>query len=280
MKITGVLLLLFCFFTACGEKHNHKGKTPLVEVSGEFLYKEDLQTVIPVGISSDDSLLFAEHYIKEWVESALLYEKAQNNIPDNDKINELVENYRRALIAHAYQQNLIEQKLSEEIAEEEIRAYYDVNKNLFIAERPLIKGLFIKVPLKASGINKVRSWYKKNTPENIEHLEKYSFQNAVGYEYFYDKWLPAVDIIDKIPLVVSEPEKYLEQNRHIEVRDSANYYFLNVEDYLRKGEQEPYEFARKEIKDILINMKRVSFMKEIKEDLYKKASDGKRIIYY
>lgn len=280
MKITGVLLLLLCFFTACSGKHNHKGKTPLVEVSGEFLYKEDLQAVIPVGMSSDDSLLFAEHYIKEWVEGVLLYEKAQDNIPDNSQINALVENYRKALIVHAYQQNLIEQRLSEEIAEEELQAYYDANKNLFIAERPLMKGLFMKIPLKASGINKVRSWYKKNTPENVEHLEKYSLQNAIGYEYFYDRWLPAIDIIDKIPLDVSEPEKYLEQNKHIEVKDSANYYFLNVEDYLKKGEQEPYEFARKEIKDILVNTKRVSFMKEIKEDLYKRASDRKRIIYY
>lgn len=280
MKITGVLLLLLCFFTACSGKHNHKGKTPLVEVSGEFLYKEDLQAVIPVGMSSDDSLLFAEHYIKEWVEGVLLYEKAQDNIPDNSQINALVENYRKALIVHAYQQNLIEQRLSEEIAEEELQAYYDANKNLFIAERPLMKGLFMKIPLKASGINKVRSWYKKNTPENVEHLEKYSLQNAIGYEYFYDRWLPAIDIIDKIPLDVSESEKYLEQNKHIEVKDSANYYFLNVEDYLKKGEQEPYEFARKEIKDILVNTKRVSFMKEIKEDLYKRASDRKRIIYY
>lgn len=280
MKLSGVLLLLLCFFTACSEKRDHKGKTLLVEVSGEFLYKEDLQSVLPAGLSPDDSLLFAEHYIKDWVEGVLLYEKAESNIPDNDKINELVENYRKALVVHTYQQKLLDQQLSEKITEEEMRAYYEANKNLFIVDKPLIKGLFIKVPLKAPGINNVRKWYKKNTPENVEHLEKYSFQNAVGYDYFYDRWLLATDVIDKIPLVVANPESYLEQNRQVEIQDSVYYYFLNVDDYLKSGEQEPYEFAKREIKDMLVNLKRVSFMKEVKEDLFKNASDRKKIIYY
>ena len=130
MRITGVLLLLLCFFTACGEKHDHKGKTPLVEISGEFLYKEDLQSVLPADLSKDDSLLFAEHYIKNWAEGVLLYQKAESNIPDDDEVNTLVENYRKALIVHTYQQKLIEQRLSEEITEEEMKTYYENNKNL------------------------------------------------------------------------------------------------------------------------------------------------------
>ena len=95
---------MLCFFTACGEKHDHKGKTPLVEISGEFLYKEDLQSVLPADLSKDDSLLFAEHYIKNWAEGVLLYQKAESNIPDDDEVNTLVENYRKALIVHTYQQ--------------------------------------------------------------------------------------------------------------------------------------------------------------------------------
>lgn len=280
MKIIGVLLLLLCFFTACSEKHDHKGKTPLVEVSGKFLYQEDLKSVLPVDLSVDDSLLFAEHYIKDWIESVLLSDKAKSNIPDNEKINELVENYREALIVHTYQQRLIDQKLSEEIGEDEMKDYYEKNKSLFVVERPLIKGLFIKVPIKASGLNKVRTWYKKNTPENVEHLEKYSFQNAVNYEYFYDKWLNASDVIDKIPLKVSNPETYLEHNKQIEVRDSAYCYFLNVEDYQGAGEQKPYEFARQEIKDMLVNLKRVSFIQGVKDDLYEGATERNKIIYY
>ena len=100
---------LLSILLACSEQHDHKGKTPLVELDGNFLYREDLQSALPARLSKDDSLLFAEHYIRNWVEDVLLYEKAQSNIPDNGEIEKLVENYRKALIMHTYQQALIHQ---------------------------------------------------------------------------------------------------------------------------------------------------------------------------
>ena len=280
MKIYGVLLFFLCLFAACGEKREHHGKTLLVEVAGEYLYKEDLQNVLPPNLSKDDSLLFAEHFIRNWVEEVLLYDKAKDNIPDDAGVEELVGSYRKALIVHTYQQELIEQKLSKDITEQEMKDYYENNKGLFVLEKPLIKGLFMKVPVGASGLNNVRKWYKKNTQENIEHLEKYSLQNAVNYDYFYDKWLPASGVLDKIPLRVSDSEAYLARNKTVEVRDSAFYYFLNVDDYLGVGEQEPYEAAQKKIRDILTNQKSVSYISGMKDDLYESAVKRNKIIYY
>ena len=102
VKNWGVLLVIAGVLSGCGPEHDHKGKTPLVEVAGEYLYKEDLQAALPFNISKDDSVLFAEHYIRNWVEDVLLFDKAEGNIPDNAKIAKLVENYRRALIMNTY----------------------------------------------------------------------------------------------------------------------------------------------------------------------------------
>ena len=135
MRKTGLLLISLLFCASCADKHDHKGQTPLVEVDGNFLYKEDLQAVLPAGLSKDDSLLFAEHYVRSWVEDVLLFNQAQSNIPDNGEIDKLVENYRKALIMHTYQQELISQKLSGEIPEQEIADYYEKNKELFKLDR-------------------------------------------------------------------------------------------------------------------------------------------------
>ena len=274
----GLLILLFC--GACKEQHGHEGRTPLVELDGNFLYREDLQSVLPGGMSKDDSLLFAEHYIRNWVEEVLLYEKAQSNIPNNDEINKLVENYRKALIMHAYQQALIHQTLSEAISEQELADYYAKNRELFKVERPLMKGLFMKVPLTAPQLGNVRRWYKTENREAVEHLEKYSLQNAVKYEYFYDKWVSIADVLDLMPLKVADTEEYLDKNRHVELKDTAFYYFLNVSDFRRVGEQEPFEFARAQVKDMLLNMKQVEFMKRVKADLYQRAEKKDEIKYY
>ena len=281
VKNWGVILVIAAAMTGCGQEHNHKGKTPLVEVSGEFLYKEDLQAALPLNISKDDSVLFAEHYIRNWIEDALLFDKAEGNIPDNDKISKLVENYRRALIMHTYQEELVNQKLANDISEEEINAYYEKNKELFRLDNPLVKGLFIKVPLSSPDLGNVRVWYRKNNQDVIEKLEKYSLRNAVSYDYFYDRWTSVPDVADKIPLKVLDTDaNYLDKNRNVEVKDTAFCYFLHIEDFLGKDKQKPLDFARDEIKEILINLKRVEFINKVKEDLYQRASDRNKIIYY
>ena len=281
VKNWGVILVIAAAMTGCGQEHNHKGKTPLVEVSGEFLYKEDLQAALPLNISKDDSVLFAEHYIRNWIEDALLFDKAEGNIPDNDKISKLVENYRRALIMHTYQEELVNQKLANDISEEEINAYYEKNKDLFRLDNPLVKGLFIKVPLTSPDLGNVRVWYRKNNQDAIEKLEKYSLRNAVSYDYFYDRWTSVPDVAVKIPLKVLDTDaSYLDKNRNVEVKDTAFCYFLHIEDFLGKDKQKPLDFARDEIKEILINLKRVEFINKVKEDLYQRASDRNKIIYY
>ena len=265
----------------CSQAVDHKGKTPLVEVGHEFLYKEDLQAALPLNISKDDSVLFAEHYIRNWIEDALLFDKAEGNIPDNDKISKLVENYRRALIMHTYQEELVNQKLANDISEEEINAYYEKNKELFRLDTPLVKGLFIKVPLSSPDLGNVRVWYRKNNQDVIEKLEKYSLRNAVSYDYFYDRWTSVPDVAAKIPLKVLDTDaNYLDKNRNVEVKDTAFCYFLHIEDFLGKDKQKPLDFARDEIKEILINLKRVEFINKVKEDLYQRASDRNKIIYY
>lgn len=281
VKNWGVILVIAAAMTGCGQEHNHKGKTPLVEVSGEFLYKEDLQAALPLNISKDDSVLFAEHYIRNWIEDALLFDKAEGNIPDNDKISKLVENYRRALIMHTYQEELVNQKLANDISEEEINAYYEKNKELFRLDNPLVKGLFIKVPLSSPDLGNVRVWYRKHNQDVIEKLEKYSLRNAVSYDYFYDRWTSVPDVAAKIPLKVLDTDaNYLDKNRNVEVKDTAFCYFLHIEDFLGKDKQKPLDFARDEIKEILINLKRVEFINKVKEDLYQRASDRNKIIYY
>lgn len=279
MRATVFLLIAFFCCGACKDLHDHKGKTPLVEIDGNFLYKEDMLSALPVGLSKDDSLLFAERYIRSWAEDVLLYEKAKDNIPDNIDIDKLVDNYRKALIMHVYQQELISEQVNNEISEQEMVDYYDKNKELFKLEYPLIKGLFIKVPLTAPRLSSVRRWYKTETQEAVENLEKYSLQNAVKYEYFYDKWISVTDMLDVIPLNVNEPEKYLEAHHHVELKDTAFYYFLNVSDYRKAGEEMPYGFARVEVKELLTNQKQVGFMKKVKNDLYQRAVDKKRIVY-
>lgn len=273
----GVMMMLFA---ACGSEVDHHGKTPLAEVDGVFLYKEDMKAGMPVGLSKSDSALFAEKYIRNWVEDALLYRQAESNVSDEEHIETLVQNYRKALVMHSYQQSLIEQELTGEISEEELRQFYEANKPLFRVDETLLKGLFIKVPLNASGVNRIRRWYKQKDEESIDRLEKYSFANAVDYMYFYDRWIPASVVLAKLPQKFKDAEHYLQKNRHIELKDTAYHYFLHVDDLLLRGQEQTFDAAREEVKNVMGNQKQADFMRQVRDDLYQRASEREEIKYY
>lgn len=269
--------VLFCL--ACTTFVDHKGKTPLVEVKGHFLYREDLQAALPLGLSAEDSLLFVERYQRNWVEEQLFCDKALENIPDNEALEQMVSTYRKTLIMHAYQQALISEKLSGDITEAEIETYYWQHADQFKVDRPLIKGLFIKVPLEAPRLADVRRWYRSDDHEAVEHLEKYSLRNAVKYEYFYDKWRPLSEVLEWMP-ATTDSERDWRKGWHGEVQDSAFCYFLHVTDYRAIGQEEPYEMARSQAKDMLLNIRQTDYIRQVREELYRNAQEKNEIKYY
>ena len=281
MNKIGCLIIGLLVMSGCSGSFNHQGKTPLVEIGDAFLYKEDLDAALPVGIHDKDSVRFAEDYIRNWVEDVLLYGKAEGNIPDNEKIDQQVAAYRRALIMHTYQEELVRQKLGNEVSEEEIEAYYEAHAAQFRAEQPYIQGLFMKVPVQTRNLNRVRNWYKRNTQDAIDGLEKFSIAHAVSYEYFYDRWRPVSEFALKMPLEALETDMdYLKRNKNVEVRDTVYCYFLHVEQFLPKGDPLPLEYAKNEITEIIIHLKRVAFINQMKNDLYREALENNDIIYY
>ncbi len=281
MKKTKVLLLGFVLLLmACTSEFNHHGKVPLVEVCGSFLYKEDVKASMPAGISSEDSLTFTQNYIKNWVEDMLLFQKAESNVEDMARIESLVRNYRKSLIVHSYQQSLVEQELTNELTEVEMKRFYEENRELFKVDETLVKGLFIKVPVNTTGVKGICQWYKMKDEESVDRLEKASFSKAVDYMYFYDRWVPATVVLSKLPQKWEDAERYLQKNRHVELKDTAYYYFFNVDSILLRGERKTFDAARNEIKSVMSNVKQTDFIRQVKDDLYKRALEKKEIKYY
>ena len=276
-KNSWLLLVVALFMISCNEQVNHNGRTPLIEVDGNFLYKEDVASVLPVGFSSEDSAAFVERFIRNWAEDVLFYKTAEHNIPDSRVLEERVSQYRKALILHSYQQELISQKLSLQFTEKEVRDYLDQNKNLFRIEYPLVKGLFIKVPLSAPQIAQVRRWYKSTEHSAIESLEKYSLQHAVKYEYFYDKWLSMSDVVNLLPRGSETSEQYLTKQETVELKDTAYHYFLHITDYLPSGAEAPFEYAEQRVREVLSITRKADFLRKVRSDLYEEAKSKNRI---
>jgi len=251
-----------------------------VNVNGKMLYKSEVEELIPAGISPTDSVLTAETYIKMWIKDELMFEKAKANLGDIKKIDELVENYRQSLTIFTYQEQLLNERLSKSISERDLRTYYENNPDQFVLKTNIIKGLFLKVPLISPRLEDLRKWYRSGSMDAIENIEKYSLQNAVIYDYFYDKWVDFDDVMDNIPDRISDPKRFLQTNKTLEIQDSTYMYLLNIKEYLAVGNNAPFEYARGQVTDIVVKQRKNSFIKKFEDDLYNDGLKSGKIKFY
>lgn len=275
----GVITVL----TSCSSKETttpNKEDSPIVSVNGKTLYLADLNNAIPSGLSSADSTQAADAYIQMWIKDELIYDKAKQNITDQAGIDEMVENYRQSLTSFTYLEELLKEELSKKITDAELKDYYDKNPESFQLQSCLVKGLFLKIPQSSAEIKNFRQWYQSNTDAAKEKIEKASFQNAVIYDYFYDKWVNFDDITSNIPVSVSDQAQFVRNNKNYETEDSLYVYFLHIEEYALPGTKAPYEYSKPEITDILINKHRETFLKTFEADLLRSAQDKNQIKYY
>ena len=270
-KYTQLILLLFLLFpVAC----KRSGISPaqrniLVKVNDRILTRDEIEAQISKGLSPDDSLIRAESLVKKRIIDMLMDDVAYHNIGDEKtEIDRLVNEYRRSLIRHRYQERMINEKVSANIREYEQIAYYEENKEQFILNENLIKGLFLKAPLTAPGLDNVRSWYVSRTEESLEKIEKYSLQNAIIYDYFYDRWVVFDEVMERIPYRISNPAQYLKTNNHLEVSDSSYIYFLNISDRLLVGNIAPFDYVQTQIQSMLINSRKIDLLRNFGEKLY------------
>ena len=281
VRVYFILLTLSVSLFACKKEIQTDEPDALVKVNDRILTRNEVESLIPKGTTSADSLLLAESYIKKWVKDELVLKIAQRNLgSDKETIDKLVDAYRRSLLRYRYQEKLIQEKLSDEIQESDVLTYYDTNKEKFVLDKNLIKGLFLKVPADAPNLSEVKTWYKSGNVASLEKIEKYSIQNAAIYEYFFDKWVDFDEIRNNIPNQISNPESFLRTNKTLEVTDSSYCYLLNIRQVLLKGQVEPFEYAEPRIREILINQRKLDFVKEFEEELYNDALDGGDVIFY
>ncbi len=271
--------LLFALASCAGVGENPT-QNIVVQVGDNQLTYEQLNEVTPKGISSKDSLRFIEKYIKAWVKNKLLYDVAVRNITGHELINKQVEDYRHRLVVNEYMQKLMNEKVTSGVTEEEMLEFYEERKGMLILNTPIIQGFSLKIPSNAPGLAEVKKWMKDIDESTLEKIEKYSLQNALVYEYFYDRWISFDEVLKSIPYEVNDLNAFLSKNKYLEVTHDGFWYFLYIKDYMKTGDEEPFEYAQRQIESLLNNDKKQSFMDQMEEELYQKGVDDGKIIYF
>ncbi len=282
MKILGKLftIIILIVFASCTREVANKELTPLLEVEGKFLYLEDVQSIIPPNVSAADSAEIAESFQRKWITDVLIYQNARRNITNKAEIDRLIEDYRKSLIIHQYQQKLLANKLPTEPTEEELKTFYEQYGDQLQLKENIIKGILLIVPQNAPQISSVRSWVQSGNQKSLENIEKYSLRNAISYDYFADRWLSLTEVLKKIPVQIEQPSTFVANNRFFETQDSTRHYFLRISDYRTSGQTEPFEMAREKISNLIMNKMKSQIISDFEKEIYEDAVKNGDINYF
>ena len=266
------LYIFFVFLmtlVACNSTDWKKRPSSAVaEANGQYLYENEVRELTALATNSEDSAKLLEDYIEKWATEILIYDLAYDK---NQEIEDQVEKYRRSLYTHAYEQKLIEKRMSKQVDEISIQQFYEQHKEHFILSESIMKGLLLIVPIDAPNLNSLRKDVKELKGDNLEQIEKYAYKYAKGYELFFDEWRTTSQLMVSVPLKDKVWQNQMAQNMYYEQSDSLYVYILKAKDFYRQGAEMPINYAQEEIKKVILDQRKVHFIATEKHKIYENA---------
>lgn len=278
MKIKTLLILsATALLIACS--NNNKGKA-IARVFDEYLYESDIQGLVSPDISPDDSAAIVSNYIKQWIQQMVVLEKAKNNISDD--FEKELQNYKNSLITYNYERLIVEQQLDTNVPDSAVRNYYNENKAIFTLKNNILRAVYVKMPIKSKNIQKIRGVLSSNdlSDKKIVELGRLSANQAVAYNFDKNAWMTFFDFQHVIPVKTYNEEFYLKNIKNVYFTDKEYAYVAKIIESKVTDDISPIDFEYQNIKNIILNKRKVDIISKMRANLIKKAEADNEIEIY
>lgn len=251
---------------------------PVAKVGTQVLTLADLSANIPDYLDDTDSVLWADDYIKKWIQRELLLLKAEENLEaDLKDVRKELEEYRNSLLVFRYKNVLMKQKMDTTVKESVILKYFNDHRESFILNRNIVKAIYLKIPVQVASPETLKEWCASPVKEKQDKLNEYCMTYAKGYDRFNDQWVAADMVLKNTPVEITNQGKFLEKNAFIESTDKVYYYLVYIRDYRLEGEVSPVEYVQNDIRSLILSKQKIEFLKQIEKDIYKEGLDKNKV---
>lgn len=254
MKKTALILFgAIALAAGCGrDKVSHQAVDPefVAQYRDSVLLMPDIVRQLPSGISKADSAALIRRIADSWVEGFLIEDLAASQIDDMDRIEALTAAYRRSLIADSYRRKMRRNGV-QPVDMKSVKAYYRQHVADLKLERPIVKGLFIRVPASSKHLDDIRQWMRQADTEAYDALENTGRREASAFRYFADQWTDFDAVAGEIPARLGDPDRFVESSVDFETELNGTVYILHLTDFRKSGTVMPEEYAAPIIEDRL-----------------------------
>ena len=276
----GILILLSgCEFIKMKNEQaaDNSDRVAVARVNNAYLYKDELAGILTGSTTKQDSTERAETYINGWIRKQLLIQEAGKKININEaEVERKILDYRFSLIAYEYQSYYIKQNLDTAISSADIEKYYTTNIDNFILKQNIVQAVFVKVPRSAPRTNRVKDLMFSQKEKDQNELKSYCLSFSTAYHLSDSAWMVFDELVKNSPLAeIPNKIQFLKANRYYETSDDSYLYFLKVAKYRISDNISPLEFVRDDIRNIILNKRKVELAKRLEDEVYNKAVSEK-----
>ncbi len=267
-----VLGILSLEMGCVGKTKNKVKEQPIVKVFGDYLYQKDIKNLVPKGSSAEDSANLVQTYVNNWIQNKLMLHFAEEYLKSQKKeIEKKTEDFKNSLLIHQFKLQLVKINSDSSLSSEQIERYYNIHYQEFRLNSSIIKGFFIKIPVKSEGIDNFKKILHSSDESNMDEMVSYVNSVHGNFEDFTKNWVNFPATIMKIPIAIEKPDEFLRTHKFIEATDKNYYYLLFVSDYIERGKVAPIDYARESIIKILQKEKSIAILKQFQKNKYNEA---------
>lgn len=242
----------------------------LARVYNKNLYLSDMEGMLPIGISSEDSSIIIEKFVKRWVRETAMLHEAEQNIPQGLDINQLVESYRASLIKHNYENIVVDNLLDSVVSKIELDSFYEKNKEQYQLESPIIQCRFIKVGKDIFDQGQVEKLWGSSSPTDKETLKIWCKNNATVHYLNDSIWYKVVDIGAYMPQDFLNVNNVESKKQFIQ-KDDDFVYMFEMKKLVSKKEIAPLAYIEDQAKKVILHKRKMELLEEIKDKLFDEA---------
>lgn len=281
--VAHIAALIIAVFCLAGCNSNTNQDVLVAKVGDKQLTWDEVRLLVPDNSTPEDSIQLAERFIQNWIREQVILLEAEQTLKDEQKnFNELIENYRKSLLTYTYEQEWVQQKLDTTVTIEEIEQYYTENIQNFQLRDYILKLKFCAVSsdLDARKMRNLRKLFYSKDPSDITPWISFCVDYSASYFFDEDRWLTWDEFAKQIPLKVFDRDAFLKSNKDLEFEKDNNVYLIRILDYQLSGSQSPLSFEKDNIRNMILNRRKLELLSRMREDLYSKALSQRKIETY
>lgn len=258
----------------------HEGEV-VAEAGSHKLYSVELESYIPKGISSEDSLKLAQQFIQNWAIERLYEDVAETELSKIDQdVSKELENYRRSLLKYRYEQSYVNQRLDTLITDAQIGEYYDSHQEQLKLKRPIVRARYATVYKDSPNLSKVKKELSVEDEDGMVVADSLLIMSTIRNTNFGGRWVEATLLAREFG---SDYETILSEmkNGYIERKDEeGNSCIAYVYEIVKAGQVGPEEYYRDRIKDIILSARKQELLVVLERELLESAQEqGNYVIY-